>query len=250
MNHKEIKIDLEDVQLIMGIEFPFFEKILSNVYCGNCYQDSSTTTIVDYEIFLNDLNDLLLKGTCKRCGGPVARYIETGESKDKAEVAKHIKMVKKKYATVADKNSPKPKVASGKRVFEYDEYMAMLDEGVKFESSLVPIYKEFTKHLLGRGWLQREIDQYLNTAKSFVGYCSMKHGVRWLTEITKGMLTKHLTLLDNAIGGKPTGRIYQNEEAHIIRQFFTFIHKEGGITNKRVLGAFYSAQELKEMGIK
>ncbi len=46
-------------------------------------------TIVNYEIFINDLNDVELQGFCSVCGGRVGRYSETGE------VKKYVPRVKK-----------------------------------------------------------------------------------------------------------------------------------------------------------
>jgi hypothetical protein len=34
------------------------------------------------EIFLTDLNDILVKGTCNSCNGKVARMMEFGEDKE------------------------------------------------------------------------------------------------------------------------------------------------------------------------
>ena len=49
------------------------EKILSNVYCGNC---GTMTTIVDFRGHVVE-GDLVLNGTCKTCGSEVARLIES-----------------------------------------------------------------------------------------------------------------------------------------------------------------------------
>ena len=94
----DIKIDVDDVQLIMGSDFYRFGGLVSNVYCSTCPEHE--TTIINYEIFLNDMNDIILQGKCKRCGEPVARYIETGENKNEADVAKHIRIVINKYRAV------------------------------------------------------------------------------------------------------------------------------------------------------
>jgi len=59
------------------------------------------------------------------------------------------------------------------------------------------------------------------------------------------MLTKHLGKMQRAIGAK--GNL--NEEKHILKSFFTFLHQKGH-TNKKVLGSFYSTLELKELGLK
>ncbi len=95
---KQIKIALEDVELIMGADFLYFDSILQNVYCFNC--PDHMTTIVNYKIYLNNLEDIQLKGECKTCGGPVGRYVETGENPDNEEMAKHIREVIKKYTVI------------------------------------------------------------------------------------------------------------------------------------------------------
>jgi hypothetical protein len=50
------------------------EKILSNVYCGNC---KAMTTIVDFSGHVVS-GDLVLNGICKTCGAEAARVIESG----------------------------------------------------------------------------------------------------------------------------------------------------------------------------
>jgi len=88
---KEIEIREEDIKFIHGGEYGIFkEKILTNCYCSRCFN----TTIVNYSIFLNVLNDLILKGFCKKCGNHVNRYVETGEVEEYQE---RIEKVRKRY---------------------------------------------------------------------------------------------------------------------------------------------------------
>jgi uncharacterized protein YdhG (YjbR/CyaY superfamily) len=47
------------------------QMLIDNVYCSKC----GMTTIVDYGIH-NDRFGLVLKGSCKKCGGSVARFVE------------------------------------------------------------------------------------------------------------------------------------------------------------------------------
>ena len=85
-----LKITQEDLQKIYGNDWEEFQqKILTNCLC-RC-TPRNVTTIVDYEIFLNDLNDVLLRGKCKNCGGPVARYIETGELPEYEEAIEEVR---------------------------------------------------------------------------------------------------------------------------------------------------------------
>jgi len=71
---------------IYGPDYDFFLKeILHNCYCGSCVDRTHDATIVDYTIFLNGLGDIVLRGSCARCGGGIGRYLETGEVPDYRE---------------------------------------------------------------------------------------------------------------------------------------------------------------------
>jgi hypothetical protein len=50
-------------------------KVLNNVWCRSC----GTVGIVIHEMNVKDGN-LILRGKCIKCSGPVARLIETSES--------------------------------------------------------------------------------------------------------------------------------------------------------------------------
>lgn len=91
----EIEISLEDVALIMGDSYSFFPRILKNCFCGKC--ENHITTIVMYRIYLDPLQDIVLKGNCASCGHQVGRHIETGENKESVGVATHIRGIIKNY---------------------------------------------------------------------------------------------------------------------------------------------------------
>ncbi len=94
---KPIKITEDDLRFIYGSDYPFFrEKILPNCFCGSCSREGkdSMVTITNYEIFINDLNDVLLEGFCSVCGGRVGRYSETGEVK---KYVPRVKKIRDKY---------------------------------------------------------------------------------------------------------------------------------------------------------
>ena len=91
-NKKQLKINKEDLSLIYGADFHFFEeKIIPNCYCSKC-KTPYQSTITNYEVFLNDI---LLEGFCAKCGHPINRYLETGEVKD---YLPRIIKIKKQYA--------------------------------------------------------------------------------------------------------------------------------------------------------
>jgi hypothetical protein len=56
-----------------------------NVFCPQCGGTAIQGIVID-EVYLTDLNDVLVVGNCKKCNGEVARLFEFGE--DKAFYAK------------------------------------------------------------------------------------------------------------------------------------------------------------------
>jgi len=97
MNESELlQITSEDLKNIYGEEYPLFEsKILPNCYCSRC-ENPHITTIIKYVTYLDDLDDVILRGLCAKCGGPVSRYLETGEVE---KFLPRIKLVRDRYAT-------------------------------------------------------------------------------------------------------------------------------------------------------
>jgi len=53
---------------------PIQEKIVNNVYCGNCF----VTTIVDFNLTLttDKLKLPMLEGKCQKCGSEIARVLD------------------------------------------------------------------------------------------------------------------------------------------------------------------------------
>ncbi len=93
-NKREIEINGEDLKFIYGDGYELFkQKIIPNCNCGRC-DSHYQSTIVNYKIFLNDLNDIILKGYCQKCNSPVNRYVETGEVE---EYHDRIEKVRKRY---------------------------------------------------------------------------------------------------------------------------------------------------------
>ena len=93
----EIEIEIEDVKIILGDEFKELHVFLETTYCGECAE--TTTTIENFKIYLDKLDDLIFVGQCIKCKGQVSRVVETGETKNTAEVARHIRTIKKEYGT-------------------------------------------------------------------------------------------------------------------------------------------------------
>ena len=87
----KIRLEISKSNLISihDKDFDDFEKnIINHVYCINC-ASSYNSTITNHRVFLNDYDDVILEGFCKKCNHPVNRYVETGE------VAKNRKRTRK-----------------------------------------------------------------------------------------------------------------------------------------------------------
>jgi hypothetical protein len=64
-----------------------YNYLLDNgVYCASCGGTCAEGVKVN-EIILNSVNDILVRGTCKVCGGKVARVMEFGQDREYFEQA-------------------------------------------------------------------------------------------------------------------------------------------------------------------
>lgn len=80
MSNQEIPISLYDVRTLFGKMFPFFEwMVKEKVICANCFDTKGMLGMDIQEVYLSDLNHIIVKGICKECGGKVSRVLETGE---------------------------------------------------------------------------------------------------------------------------------------------------------------------------
>lgn len=90
MKKQKLSITQEDFRKIIG-DGDFYErKIFNKCLCHNC-DCSYISTIVDYEVEINDLDDTILHGKCAKCSGPVSRYLETGENPKQVKVIEEIR---------------------------------------------------------------------------------------------------------------------------------------------------------------
>lgn len=77
----EREINEKQLEFILGEDRQsFYDKITPSCFCS-C-EPEGTRSIVDYRIYLNDLNDLVLRGRCGSCGCLMNRYVETGENEE------------------------------------------------------------------------------------------------------------------------------------------------------------------------
>jgi hypothetical protein len=90
-NKKEIEITKEQAEKILGddcIERMRIGEI--TVYCNNCGPVGPITDMTIDRYILNDLNDVILEGTCNNCNARITRYFETGEIEESKKIAEKI----------------------------------------------------------------------------------------------------------------------------------------------------------------
>ena len=81
-----------EFRLVMGESWDYRHEFINNFFCVCRRSDS---VLLEYSIYLNDLNDILLRGKCSGCGNIASRYIETGENQANYEAAERIRQMKK-----------------------------------------------------------------------------------------------------------------------------------------------------------
>lgn len=50
-----------------------------------CMCPAPVKRLIAYKVFVNDLNDLVMRGLCSACNTIAARYVETGEEPEKVK---------------------------------------------------------------------------------------------------------------------------------------------------------------------
>ena len=75
----EIQITEDELKFIVEDEFDqIVDLARNNSFCSRCH-GKNKVEMIDYELMLNDLNDVVFQGKCKSCNGKIARYVEIGE---------------------------------------------------------------------------------------------------------------------------------------------------------------------------
>lgn len=86
---KEIKITRKIAEEIMADDLDFMEIARTSVFCHFCHHNKNYIVSMNIEEYLlNDLGDIVLKGTCQTCGEKCARYMECGENPKSLKIAK------------------------------------------------------------------------------------------------------------------------------------------------------------------
>lgn len=93
IHEDEIEIGPFQLQVMFGPSWKEdLEIAVNSIFC-DC--GAQTKRLVDYKSYLNDLNDVILKGLCNSCNTIAARYIETGERKGIEKIANKIRQLNK-----------------------------------------------------------------------------------------------------------------------------------------------------------
>ena len=79
----EIQINQFQLNALLNQEEKSIYELIvrEHVFCNGC-EGAADEGVTVKEIYLNDLNDVVIQGTCNECGGKVARIIEYGENKE------------------------------------------------------------------------------------------------------------------------------------------------------------------------
>ena len=79
----EIKLNPFQLNVLLNEEDKEEYKYIveEEIFCMKC-EDHCTEGVEIKEHFLNSMNDLLLKGNCKKCGTPFNHFIDFGEDPD------------------------------------------------------------------------------------------------------------------------------------------------------------------------
>lgn len=89
----DLPLNQWELRLMLGEEWEYFSHILQNFYCS-CGEIGRE--LVDYKVFLDNHNDIILRGSCSICDSPAARTISTSEVEENVIVAKRIRKEKNK----------------------------------------------------------------------------------------------------------------------------------------------------------
>jgi hypothetical protein len=82
MSSEKVKeITKEQAEEIIGGDFAATIRMGElTIQCNNCGPIGPITDMTTDRYLINDLDELILEGTCDKCGTRVARYFDTGEN--------------------------------------------------------------------------------------------------------------------------------------------------------------------------
>ncbi|MBL4862826.1 MAG: hypothetical protein JKY09_07415 [Crocinitomicaceae bacterium] len=91
---KEIEITDFELNRIFEVSPVKLGLFLENIFCPNC-KNPELKKLVDYKIYIDELNDTILKGKCAGCSELAIRYIETGENTEMNSIIAKIRVNRK-----------------------------------------------------------------------------------------------------------------------------------------------------------
>lgn len=82
IRNSSIEISKQEAIILFDESEEIYNRLIKNVFCPNCQgsMGDKVTEIINYKIFLENSNDVIIKGKCKKCQNQVSRFIETGEN--------------------------------------------------------------------------------------------------------------------------------------------------------------------------
>ena len=95
MRRGDVSITEDELMLIVEDEFDQIIGLAKyNSFCSNCY-GRTKIEMIEYDLSLNELNDVVFRGKCKSCGKNIVRYVGIGENtrfRNRAEILKRNKL--------------------------------------------------------------------------------------------------------------------------------------------------------------
>ena len=85
----EVEIGPLQLQLMFGPSWERDIQLATHSFYCDC--GAGNKELANYKSYINDLNDVILKGWCSACRSIAARYIETGERKGIEKIADKIR---------------------------------------------------------------------------------------------------------------------------------------------------------------
>jgi len=93
IHEDEVELGRLQLQLMFGPTWKRdIELAIDSIFC-DCGFDNKK--LINYNSYLNDINDVILRGKCSSCKTIAARYIETGERKGIEKIADRIRKLNK-----------------------------------------------------------------------------------------------------------------------------------------------------------
>lgn len=78
---EETPISLEDLKFIVRDEYELIVGLARHhAFCPTCIKNGEKPEMINFKLYLSELDDVTFEGTCKNCENKIARYVGIGEA--------------------------------------------------------------------------------------------------------------------------------------------------------------------------